>query len=53
MCNVKQEDLIDGKEYIVTFNNGRDCVSAMWLEEYQIFNFLVGSLSYTDVSKIE
>lgn len=50
---IRQEDLIDGDEYVVTFNDGKDCVSAMWIAEYGLFSFLMGSLHYDEVTKIE
>lgn len=48
-----QNQLQDGKDYLVTFNNGCDCVEATWIAEYQVFSFLAGSISLAEAEKIE
>ena len=45
--------LQDGKNYLVTFNDGQDCVEAGYIEEYQIFSFIAGSIALSEAEKIE
>lgn len=49
----KKENLIDGKRYVITFNNNQDSVSAIWVAEYGVFSFSMGSVSYNEVNKID
>lgn len=49
---LKKNQLIDGNEYAVTFNNMQDTVNATYIEEYAIFSHFAGSISYDDAEKI-
>lgn len=44
---------IDGDRYLVTYNNGLDCVEATYIAEHNIFSFLMGSLGLNEVEKVE
>lgn len=46
-------NLIDGQEYVVTFNNGQDTVKATYMEEHQLFSHFMGSVEVKEVDKIE
>lgn len=50
---ISKDELKDGTDYLVTFNNGTDQVIASWIEEYQVFSYIAGSVSYDDAEKIE
>ena len=50
---IKTNELIDGASYLVTFNNGQDCVKAMYIDEYQVFSHIAGSISMAEAEKIE
>lgn len=51
----KQADitLTDGEYYLVTFNQGQDCVEAQYIAEYALFNFFAGSIAVIDAERIE
>ena len=44
---------VDGDSYLVTFNNGRDCVEATYVEKYRVFSHLSGSVSVSEAEKVE
>lgn len=48
-----KDNLKDGATYLVTFNNGQDCVEAGYIAEYKLFSFNAGSISLADAEKIE
>ncbi len=48
-----KDNLKDGATYLVTFNNGQDCVEAGYIAEYKLFSFIAGSISLADAEKIE
>ena len=53
---IKQENLIDGKRYIVHFrlDNGElDSVSAIWVAVHKVFSHSIGSISYSEAVNIE
>lgn len=45
--------LVDGDAYLVTFNNGQDCVKATYIEQYKVFSHLTGSISLSEAENIE
>lgn len=45
--------LVDGNSYLVTFNNGQDCVEATYIEQYKVFSHLAGSVSLSEAENIE
>ena len=51
--NLSQKDLVDGKDYKVTFNKGRDCVVAGYIAEYNVFSHIAGSISLSSAEKID
>lgn len=53
MHTVNHSKLQGGASYLVTFNNGQDCVEAMYIEEYQVFSHIAGSISLAEAEKIE
>lgn len=48
-----KEDLKDGARYLVTFNEGQDCVEATYIAEYKLFSHIAGSISLADAEKVE
>lgn len=44
---------VDGKRYLVTFNNWRDCVEATWIKNFRLFSHIAGSISIEDVNSVE
>ncbi len=48
-----QQKLKDGARYLVTFNQGQDCVEASYIAEYKLFSHISGSISLADAEKIE
>lgn len=48
-----QQKLKDGARYLVTFNQGQDCVEANYIAEYKLFSHIAGSISLADAEKIE
>lgn len=45
--------LVDGGAYLVTFNNGQDCVEATYIEKYKLFSHLSGSVSVSEAENIK
>lgn len=46
-------NFVDGDSYLVTFNNGQDCVEATYIEKYKVFSHLAGSISVSEAEKVE
>lgn len=53
MNTLNKQNLQDGDTYLVTFNNGQDCVEATYIAEYQVFSHIAGSVSLDEAEKIE
>lgn len=48
-----KEDLKDGARYLVTFNEGQDCVEATYIAKYKLFSHIAGSIGLADAEKVE